>query len=325
MKRSGPRATILAGTANPNMKRRSSVVGAPIQLGRSRPGSPDDISEGDGGSIKSSATSGRASPGSVNLEEKSGKHDTAYRHPEGTYEGETNINLVPHGYGTYYYKNGDVYEGYWENGIREGEGEMKYATNESYKGTYHLSLANGRGIYIFKNGDRYDGDFKGGYMNGRGTYTYSGGGVYKGIMRKGSKCDNHGMFKYPNGDVYMGRFHENKPHGKGTIVFPKSRENPNPKPLDVWNGKLIETDVRPSQNGAYTNFNEDDDIPMDYPETESSDSSSDDETDASSQVSRYTMGTVNSVRSNNVPGSGAGTGPDNSKNVSRSETPTIFE
>ena len=72
----------------------------------------------------------------------------------------------------------------------------------------------------------------------------------------------------------------------------KTRENPNPKPLSVWNGKLIERDVRPSQNGAYTNFVEEFDQPIVYNDTESSDDSSeDDDSRASSPtysiVSRY--------------------------------------
>ena len=55
----------------------------------------------------------------------------------------------------------------WENGIRQGEGTMTYATGESYSGGYHLSLADGKGKYVFVNGDTYEGTFKRAWMQNR--------------------------------------------------------------------------------------------------------------------------------------------------------------
>ena len=102
-----------------------------------------------------------------------------------------------------------------------------------------------------------------------------------------------GRFLYANGDQYLGRFHENKPYGKGNIFLKKTRENPDPAPMQVWNGVLIEMDPRPSHNGAYTNFDPEFDQPKQYVDSDSSSSSSseDESTRASSPslsvVSRY--------------------------------------
>jgi hypothetical protein len=264
-------------------------------LGRSRSPSPT-----------ASITSGEAGS-----ETNAKAEDLPYRNPEGTYEGESNMNLVPHGYGTYYYKNGDVFAGNWNNGIREGSGTMTYITRERYTGNYTQSLANHLGKYEFKNGDVYTGEFKMGKIHGSGVYSYSDGSIYTGKFRNGTKCDTHGVFKYANGDKYMGRFHANAPYGRGKLFLARQMI-----PKEVWNGKLIETDPRPSQNGAYTNFDEKDDVPVLYPDSDSEDSFSDDgEGDDDSTVSlSYRSGSTNPsqvFRYSAVNGQGASKNDEN--------------
>ena len=64
-----------------------------------------------------------------------------------------------HGYGIYYYPNGDFYEGQWRKGIKEG-----------------------LGCYFFKEtGAKYLGMWKNGKMNGQGqqiTPTYRFHGIW---------------------------------------------------------------------------------------------------------------------------------------------------
>ncbi|MFM7852063.1 MAG: hypothetical protein ACKO96_09130 [Flammeovirgaceae bacterium] len=38
------------------------------------------------------------------------------------------------GVGTFLYTNGNVYEGNWRNGLREGHGRLVYANGTSYVG-----------------------------------------------------------------------------------------------------------------------------------------------------------------------------------------------
>lgn len=141
-------------------------------LGRSRSPSPDPLGTARTFESKTSATTSN----SITSEQAKAEIDKKpFRHPEGTYEGESNENLVPQGFGSYFYKNGDVFKGMWENGIREGQGTMTYATGESYCGEYHLSLAHGEGRYEFTNGDVYEGSFQAGEMHGPGVYRYHTG------------------------------------------------------------------------------------------------------------------------------------------------------
>ena len=189
-----------------NRARRSSVAGGAgggaglnlaalhpglASLGGSRPGSPEDSTESGLESVRS-IDSGRT------MQTGTDKEGKPFRHPQGTYEGATNMNLVPQGFGSYFYRNGDIFRGEWDNGIRDGSGTMTYTTGESYCGEYLLSLAHGQGLYKFLNGDVYEGSFKHGFMHGRGKYMYHTGEVYHGYMRKGSSVNICLAYAYAN-------------------------------------------------------------------------------------------------------------------------------
>lgn len=78
-----------------------------------------------------------------------------------TYEGEslqensTNIN----GYGVYKYKNGDIYEGDFVDGKRDGLGEYIYKDKSYYRGEWKDDNKTGRGVYC-KNEKEYNGIWK---------------------------------------------------------------------------------------------------------------------------------------------------------------------
>ena len=49
------------------------------------------------------------------------------------------------------YENGDIFEGSFINGIREGKGKKLNKNGSSYEGDYKNDLPNGFGTYIFSN------------------------------------------------------------------------------------------------------------------------------------------------------------------------------
>jgi len=51
-----------------------------------------------------------------------------------TFEGDYNNNERVNG--IFKYENGDVYQGYWLNGMKHGQGKMDYANEDYYKGNY---------------------------------------------------------------------------------------------------------------------------------------------------------------------------------------------
>jgi hypothetical protein len=141
------------------------------------------------------------------------------------------------------------------------------------------------------------GEFKMGMMDGPGLYTYQIGASYHGKFRKGFKSDKEGIFKYNNGDRYVGRFHNNMPYGRGRLWIHR-----NFIPKDVWNGELVEIDPRPSQMGAFTNFNIDEDIPVEYQDTSSQEGTSSSESSSGDDSS--TLRTHGGCCSFNADGTG---------------------
>lgn len=93
------------------------------------------------------------------------------------------------------YANGDIYDGIFENGIRQG-----------------------RGKYTYLNGDSFDGVFQNNQETGLGRVTYAKGGFYHGHFLEG-KRHGEGTFQYSNGDIYSGMWKSSKRHGSGTYVF----------------------------------------------------------------------------------------------------------
>ena len=85
---------------------------------------------------------------SCKKEEKEKRIDT----DSGYYIGEVNSDGKAHGYGVFYWNNGNRYEGEWANG--------------------HLT---GKGTYYWACGDKYEGDFVNGERTGKGTMTWKDG------------------------------------------------------------------------------------------------------------------------------------------------------
>jgi len=108
--------------------------------------------------------------------------------------------------GTMTYRNGDVYEGQWNNHHPTGTGRMTY-----------------------KNGDVYEGYwtfFNEGYFDHRhltsGTMTYKNGDIYEGNWRR------TGFYVYdyecpPSSNNHRGNWRRAKRHGHGTLTYKKSK------------------------------------------------------------------------------------------------------
>lgn len=167
--------------------------------------------------------------------------------PEGRYEGQVDENDVPHGEGEFEYpgnddlerqiyighfkqkkahgrgllryREGDKYEGEWEDGLRHGQGEyFSKASGAKYEGEYQNDVKHGRGKYTYPNGDVYNGEWNEGKRHGKGLYrNKETGGVYEGEWVNGVK---HGEGTYvfgETGDVFKGTYEDNQRHGEGFL------------------------------------------------------------------------------------------------------------
>jgi hypothetical protein len=73
---------------------------------------------------------------------------------------------------------GNIYEGEWKDGKRNGQGTLTYS-----------------------DGRKFIGEFKDGLLNGQGTETNSSGYKFEGVWKDGYIWE--GVLYDPNGDLFM--------------------------------------------------------------------------------------------------------------------------
>ncbi len=125
------------------------------------------------------------------------------------------VGVCANGTGTYYFANGDRYEGEWKDGKRDGQGTYYFANGNRYEGEWKDNNRNGQGTYYFASGGRYEGEWKDGKRDGRGTLYHASSVRYKGEW-KDDKQNGQGTYYFANGDRYEGEWKDNRPHGQGT-------------------------------------------------------------------------------------------------------------
>lgn len=140
------------------------------------------------------------------------------------------------GWGRRNYKN-DYYEGFWNNGKKEGYGMYIWEGQGKYIGSWINDIMSGYGVYIAENKDNIIGEYSNGQLNGRGIeiiadkytqglfssgqmstkYTFFTNNVDTGCTA--GDCQNkYGRMKWSNGDVFTG-FFKNGTMFLGTYVF----------------------------------------------------------------------------------------------------------
>ena len=128
------------------------------------------------------------------------------------------------GWGKWQYESGH-YDGFWENGKRQGYGLFKWEDSSKYIGAWYNGNMDGYGVYIAENEDNIIGEYKNSQLNGLGiTVTnnkwqqgiYKDGNITKAYIltsnNKESGCtagnclNEYGRFKWANGDSFTGFF-----------------------------------------------------------------------------------------------------------------------
>jgi len=135
---------------------------------------------------------------------------------------------IKHGRGIYWYRDKNIYEGFWINGKINGKGRMiskNYvyqgnwingnATGKGvlvdtkakikYKGTFLNFRPHGKWVQVMENGAILKGQFKQGIKDGKWVWKFHDGGSYEGQYKEDMK-DGRGILKNPNGDQYDGEF-----------------------------------------------------------------------------------------------------------------------
>jgi len=97
------------------------------------------------------------------------------------------------GYGVWIFDSGEMYEGYFNEGLRSGAGIYLHADGMKYNGSFANDKRNGYGTFYWTDGSYHAGNWKDGNQNGQGSYTKTDGtlqvgkwdnGVYKGASEQ---------------------------------------------------------------------------------------------------------------------------------------------
>lgn len=137
---------------------------------------------------------------------------------------------VRNGEGTYTYAASgteevkDTYKGQWVNNLKHGIGKQKYTKNaatglaDEYYGNWENGHRHGEGVMIYANKDIFSGQWKLGKKDGEGTYIFQETRMkYVGQFKAGQLVS--GKWLYPNGTYFEGNFDNNQPKGHGKWHF----------------------------------------------------------------------------------------------------------
>lgn len=120
----------------------------------------------------------------------------------GIYLGEADYN-IPQGRGFFFFKKEQqTFIGYFDKGKKGNYGKL-FDKNKKlvYEGEYENEVRNGKGVYYYPEGQRYEGDFVNGLREGNGTFYWEDGTYWEGPFQKnemngeGTYCD--GNDKWP--------------------------------------------------------------------------------------------------------------------------------
>lgn len=126
------------------------------------------------------------------------------------------INGKKNGRGKYIWANGNVYDGNWVDGKCTGKGRISWSSGASFDGEWKDNQMS-EGKYSFADGSVYEGSFKNGKYDGYGKRIYKDGDKYEGRWQSGSR-NGKGVYTWADGDVYDGEWKDDKRCGVGRMV-----------------------------------------------------------------------------------------------------------
>lgn len=140
----------------------------------------------------------------------------------------------------HYFTSGNVYDGNFDKGMRNGMGTIKCNDGGTFRGFFKDGKIHGRGIFRYSNGDIYQGQFQGGRKHGKGVFQWANGNIYKGIFRD-DKLDGLGEMRYSVGHSYFGKWKNGKKHGYGKLSYSNGNSYEGLWALDLrhGNGKFM--------------------------------------------------------------------------------------
>lgn len=109
------------------------------------------------------------------------------------------------------------YSGQFKFDKYDGNGVLCDSNGNIFDGEWREGQRNGMGNVTYSDGSTYLGEFRNNVMHGNNCqYKYSDGRIYIGNFEDGTKCgDGQMIFKVQEGEKYIGNWKYGKPNGKG--------------------------------------------------------------------------------------------------------------
>ncbi|DAZ96476.1 TPA: hypothetical protein N0F65_008343 [Lagenidium giganteum] len=203
-----------------------------------------------GKGILSSKANGYIYDGDWKDDQRSGHGHSSLKNVE-NYTGSWERNRF-HGIGVYTNAEGDIYDGEWWFGVKQGMGKLTVALpkrNDEFggvkqyigewrsnrfhgTGTIHFidgteyvgefvdGKRHGNGIMVSPNGDKYDGQWWKGFRHGEGSfYSAKSATTKEGTWRKDEFADGMWFILFQNGDKYSGECRRGRPWGEGVCKY----------------------------------------------------------------------------------------------------------
>ena len=118
------------------------------------------------------------------------------------------------------YRNGDTYDGEFENNLRSGVGCYIWADGRQYEGEWKADVREGQGCFRFPNGDLYEGSFVAGARHGFGCFKFHDTTLFEGSFKKGEFHGHGCKYVHRDGRVYLGDFADGARNGQGKELYP---------------------------------------------------------------------------------------------------------
>eukprot|EP01022_Parablepharisma_sp_SALTPOND_P034880 TRINITY_DN933_c0_g1_i1.p1 TRINITY_DN933_c0_g1~~TRINITY_DN933_c0_g1_i1.p1 ORF type:complete len:494 (+),score=69.56 TRINITY_DN933_c0_g1_i1:742-2223(+) len=116
-------------------------------------------------------------------------------------------------------KSGEIYQGEWVCGHRQGKGFLLLGSGDFYVGAFVEDKRQGQGTLKLTNGNFYEGEWQNNKREGKGTYVWEKDDIYKKYVGEFKENMRHGTgtMEYMNNGMYKGEWKHNRRHGKGDL------------------------------------------------------------------------------------------------------------
>ncbi|CAD7962013.1 unnamed protein product [Amoebophrya sp. A120] len=171
--------------------------------------------------IMSPPTQSSSSTKPMQLEPEQIREELEKKHEYPPLEKSYPVTVVRNTFSRVEYENGDVYEGEFVDGFRQGNGTYYFSRipGTRYEGQFIRDEFHGYGVYFYER-NKYEGEWVSSYKHRKGKFTDNEKRTtYEGDWREGFR---HGTGTLKTLDFeYTGGFHRDNMHGVGTIDYLK--------------------------------------------------------------------------------------------------------